>query len=154
MQKRLSLNDMFLTTKPITLYKHIPTLSTAPTSVYPSLKTGPKQTSLLTFYDNTLKTLYLTFDKQHQQRSQNLALSPQQSGSPCVMSSKCNLALFKEPIQAKHGQQSELNVNVNDKQQPTHLMKLKKKFDSFYNEVTNTDSNNHLLNGEKEPICS
>ena len=177
MQKHITINNMFPPTKPTTHltlppYKHIPTISTTSTNTnaYSSLKTNPKQTPLLTFYDNTLKTLYLTFDKQHQQQQQqqqrlnNATLSPQQSScylkdkatlfkqsnSPYIMNSKCNLTLFKEHIQHKPEQQSEPNVNDNNNtQQATHLMKLKHKFDSFYNEVTNNDSK-CLLNNEKE----
>ena len=181
MQKHITINNMFPPTTHLTLppYKHTPTISTististTTTNAYSSLKTNPKQTPLLTFYDNTLKTLYLTFDKQQQQQQQqrlhNVTLSPQQSScylkdkatlykqsnSPYIINSKCNLTLFKEHIQHKaEQQQSEMNMNVkdvsdsnsnnNNTQQSTHLMKLKHKFDSFYNEVTNND--NHLLN--------
>lgn len=172
MQKHITINDMFPPTTHLTLppYKHAPTISTTSnttTNAYSSLKTNPKQTPLLTFYDNTLKTLYLTFDKQQQQqqRLHNVTLSPQQSScylkdkatlykqsnSPYIINSKCNLTLFKEHIQHKaEKQQNEMNMNVkdvsdsNNTQQSTHLMKLKHKFDSFYNEVTNND--NHLLN--------
>ena len=177
MQKHININNMFPPTTHLTLppYKHAPTLSTTSTTTtnaYSSLKTNPKQTPLLTFYDNTLKTLYLTFDKQQQQQQQrlhNVTLSPQQSAlykqsnSPYIINSKCNLTLFKEHIQHKaEQQQGEMNVkdvndsnsNNNNRQQSTHLMKLKHKFDSFYNEVTNNDSNSnsnkHLLNNNND----
>ena len=181
MQKHITINNMFPPTTHLTLppYKHTPTISTistTTTNAYSSLKTNPKQTPLLTFYDNTLKTLYLTFDKQQQQQQQqqrlhNVTLSPQQSScylkdkatlykqsnSPYIINSKCNLTLFKEHIQHKaEQQQGEMNMNMNGKdvndsnntQQSTHLMKLKHKFDSFYNEVTNND--NHLLNNNND----